>query len=314
MNQPEGFAAGRANRRFIFSHDVKDVARLAAYFVALVFIGALIAPLLFWSAQWLAAHGVFSILGKYDFDSFFHRAVLVATVLLLWPLMRVSHVRGLGDLGLAPNPRWGRDLWAGALLSIIPLLVCGYLLIKLHIYSFRHVLIWPRFGKAVLAAVSVPLIEEMFFRGIVLGLLLRTGRKFLAIVAVSALFAVVHFLKGPDHAAAIITWTSGFQSIAQALAGFGDAKMVASAFATLFLIGCVLADARLLTNSLWLPIGLHAGWIFASGTFSWLARRQIVALPWIGKNLLVGIVPLCLGAITWMLMRFWLKHDRASQV
>jgi membrane protease YdiL (CAAX protease family) len=293
---------------------VKDAARLAAYFIAIVLIGALLAPILFWSSQWSAAHGVFPSLAKYGFETFFHRAVLVGAVLLLWPLLGASHVQGLGDLGLIPNSRWVRDVCAGALLSIIPLLVCGYLFIKLHIYSFRHVLVWPRFGTVLLAAISVPLIEETFFRGIVLGLLLRTGRKFLAIIAVSVLFAVVHFLKGPDHAPTIVTWTSGFQSIAQAFAGFGDLIMVASAFATLFLIGCILADARVTTNSLWLPIGLHAGWIFASGTFSWLARRQVVAFPWMGKNLLVGIVPLCLAAVTWIMMRLWCKHDRASHV
>ena len=293
---------------------MKDAARLTAYFVAIVLLGALFAPLLFWSAQLLAAYGVFPFLAQYDFDSFFRRAVLVATVLLLWPLLCVSRVRRLIDLGLVPNPRWVRDVSVGAFVSIVPLLVCGYLFINLHIYSFRHVLIWARFGKVMLAAISVPLIEETFFRGIVLGLLLRTGRKFLPIIAVSALFAFVHFLKAPERGTTIVTWTSGFQSIAQAFVGLGQPMIVVSAFATLFLIGCILADARVLTNSLWLPIGLHAGWIFASGTFSWLARRQIVALPWLGKNLLVGIVPLCLAAVTWILMRLCLKHDRTSQV
>jgi membrane protease YdiL (CAAX protease family) len=110
-----------------------------------------------------------------------------------------------------------------------------------------------------------------------------------------------------------VTWTSGFQSIGDVFAGFGNPMMVLAAFATLFLIGCILADARVLTRSLWLPIGLHAGWIFASGTFTWLARRQMVALPWLGKNLLVGILPLGLAAVTWILMRLWLKHDRVPQ-
>jgi uncharacterized protein len=293
---------------------VKDAARLTAYFIAIVLFGALLAPLLFWSAQSLAAQGVFTFLAKYDFDSFFRRAILVAAVILLWPLLGFSYVRGLSDLGIVHNPRWIRDLGAGALLSVVPLLVCAYLFIKLHIYSFRHMLVWPRLAKVALAAISVPLIEETFFRGIVLGLLLRTGRKFLPIIAVSALFAVVHFLKGPERETTIVTWTSGFQSIAQAFVGFRQPMIVASAFATLFLIGCILADARVLTNSLWLPIGLHAGWIFASGTFSWLARQQVVAFPWLGKNLLVGIVPLCLAAVTWLLMRLWLKHDRTSQV
>jgi membrane protease YdiL (CAAX protease family) len=293
---------------------LKDAARLAAYFIAIVAVGALLAPILFWSAQALAAHGVFPFLAKYDFDTFFHRAILIAAVLLLWPLLRVSKVRALGDLDLAPNPNWARDVGSGVVLSVTPLLFCAALLMALHVYSFRHVFVWPRLGKVVLAAVSVPFIEETFFRGIVLGILLRTGRKLLSVVAVSALFAAVHFLKGSESESAIVTWTSGFQSIGDAFAGFGDPMMVMAAFATLFLIGCILADARVLTRSLWLPIGLHAGWIFASGTFSWLARVRMVALPWIGKNLLVGIIPLVLAAVTWILMRLWLKHDRASKI
>jgi CAAX protease family protein len=293
---------------------LKDAARLAAYFALTVVLGALLAPVLFWSAHWLAAQGAFSFLAKYDFDTFFHRAVLIAAVVLLWPFLSASRVRRMADLGLAPNPLWGRDAGIGLLLSLTPLFVCGGLLISEHVYSFRHVIVLSRFGKVLMAAFAVPFIEETFFRGIVLGVLLRKGRKFLPIISVSALFAAVHFLKGTEREPAIVTWTSGFQSIAQALSDFGDPAMVASAFATLFLIGCILADARVLTNSLWLPIGLHAGWIFASGTFNWLARRQIVVFPWLGKNILVGIVPLCLAAVTWVLMRFWLKHDRASQV
>jgi uncharacterized protein len=293
---------------------LKDAARLAAYFIAIVVGGALLAPILFWSAQALAAHGVFPFLAKYEFDTFFHRAILIAAVLLLWPLLLTSKVRRMAELGLAPNSHWARDVAAGVLLSVVPLLLCGALLIALHVYSFRHVFVWPRIGKVLLAAISVPFIEEAFFRGIVLGLLLRSGRKLLSVVAVSALFAAVHFLKGSEREPAIVTWTSGFHSIGDAFAGFGDPIMVLAAFATLFLIGCILADARVLTRSLWLPIGLHAGWIFASGTFSWLAHRQMLALPWLGKNLLVGIIPLGLAGVTWILMRLWLNHDRASQI
>jgi membrane protease YdiL (CAAX protease family) len=293
---------------------LKDVAKLALYFIAIVIVGALLAPVLFWSAQSLAAHGAFSFLAKYDFETFFHRAILIAAVLLLWPLLRASNVRGLADLGLAPNRHWARDVGAGVLLSVIPLLFCAALLIALHVYSFRHVFVWPRVGKVLLAVISVPFIEETFFRGIILGVLLRTGRKYLAILIASALFAVVHFLKAPDRTSAVVTWTSGFNSITHSFAQFGDMTMLVSAFATLFLIGCVLADARVLTRSLWLPIGLHAGWIFGSGAFSLLARRQTLALPWLGKNLLVGIIPLGIATFTWIIMRTWLKHDCATKV
>ena len=293
---------------------MKDVLKLAAYFIATVVIGAILAPILFWSAQSLAAHGIFSFLAKYDFETFFHRALLVAAVLLLWPLLRVSHVRCLADLGLAPNLRWGRDLCAGAAISVVPLLFCGVLLIALHVYAFRHSFAWPRFGKIVVASITVPFIEEAFFRGIVLGVLLRTGRKYMAIFAVSVIFAAVHFLKAPERTSEIVTWTSGFSSIVHAFDGIGDPMMLASALATLFVIGWILADARVLTHSLWLSIGLHAGWIFGSGAFSRLARQQTLAFPWIEKNMLVGIIPLGVAALTWVIMRAWVKYDRASQV
>jgi membrane protease YdiL (CAAX protease family) len=292
---------------------LKDVAKLAVYFIAIVIVGALLAPFLFWSAQSLAAHGVFSFLAKYDFETFFHRAILIAAALLLWPFLRISHLRRMADLHLAPNPRWGRDLCAGVVLSAIPLLCCGALLIAFHVYSFRHILALSRFGKVFAASITVPFIEEAFFRGIILGVLLRTGRKYMPILAVSALFAVVHFLKAPERTSAIVTWSSGLNSIANSFGRVGDLMMLASAFVTLFLIGCVLADARVVTNSLWLAIGLHAGWIFGSGTFSLLARRQALALPWMGKSLLVGIIPLAVATFTWIIMRTWLKHDRASK-
>ena len=293
---------------------MKDAARLAAYFIGIVIVGALLAPILFWSAQSLAAHGLFSFLAKYNFETFFHRSILIAAALLLWPLLRISHVRSLPDLGLAPNPRWSRDLSAGALLSLIPLLCCGALLVAFHVYAFRNSFAWARFGKLLIASVMVPFIEEAFFRGIVLGVLLRTGRKYMAILAVSAVFAAVHFFKASERTSAIVTWTSGLNSIANSLGRVGDPMMLASAFATLFVFGCILAVARVRSHSLWLPIGLHAGLIFGSGTFSLLTHRQILALPWVGKNLLVGIVPLGVAAVTWIMMRTWLKYDRTSQV
>lgn len=292
---------------------MKDVSKLAAYFIATVVIGAVLAPILFWSAQSLAAHGVFPFLARYDFETFFHRALLVAAVLLIWPLLRTSHVRSLADLSLAPNPRWGRDLCAGVVVSVVPLLSCGVLLIALHVYAFRHSFAWARFGKMVVASIAVPFIEEAFFRGIVLGLLLRTGRKYMAIFTVSAIFAAVHFLKAPERTSQIVTWTSGFSSIAHAFDALGDPMMLASALATLFLIGWILADARVLTRSLWLSIGLHAGWIFSSGAFSRLARQHALGFPWIGKNMLVGIIPLGVAALTWVIMRIWVNYDRASQ-
>jgi len=292
---------------------LKDAARLAAYFAATILTAAVVAPILYWAAQWFVAHGLFSFLARYDFETFFHRALLIAAAALLWLFLRVTNVRSMADLRLARNPSWGRDVFAGILLSAIPLLCCGALLIAFDVYSFRHSFAWARFGKMIAATVTVPFIEETFFRGIILGVLLKTGRQYISIFAASAIFSVIHFLKAPERTSTIVTWTSGLNSIAHSFEQFGDATMLISAFATLFLIGCILADARVRTRSLWLPIGLHAGWIFANGAFSRVARQEMLVLPWLGKNLLVGIVPLGVACLTWVLMRIWLKYDRASK-
>ena len=101
------------------------------------------------------------------------------------------------------------------------------------------------------------------------------------------------------------------QIVTTALEGAGLAEeqmLVVAGFATLFLIGLILADARLRTRSLWLPIGLHAGWIFASGAFNKVAHREIVALPWLGQNLLIGVVPLGVCFVSWVLLRVWLRY------
>src|SRR5438094_5525997 len=45
-----------------------------------------------------------------------------------------------------------------------------------------------------------------------------------------------------------------------------------------------------------------------------IAATPSGTIPWVGKNLLVGIVPLGVAAITWIIMRTWLKYDRASSV
>ena len=289
---------------------MKDAVRLLVYLLATALLGALLAPPLFWGAQSLASHAIFNFLARFDFETFFHRALLIAAIILLWPFARSLSVRSLADLQLEKNPRWPRDLIAGFVFAAIPLLCCGAILLTTPVFSLRAAaaINWSAVGKVAAAAAVVPIIEELFFRGFVLGILLKTGRGCLAILVTSALYSIIHFLKAPEHTSTVVNWTSGFNSIAHAFAQFADPMLVAAGFTTLFLIGLILADARLQTRSLWLPMGLHAGWILTSGVFSKIALRQLIVLPWLGKNLLVGIVPLVIAGLTWLTIRAWLKY------
>jgi uncharacterized protein len=292
---------------------LKDAARLLTYFALTVLLGALVAPLLFWTAQWLATHGGFSFLGQYGFESFFHRALLISALALLWPLFRWLGLRSWRDLGLTQNRHGLRDLSMGILFAAIPLLCCGALFVRLHVYTLRETVSWLALGSILLTAIIVPVIEEVFFRGVILGVLLRSGSRFVSILFTSALYSILHFLKPSESAMPDVTWSSGFVSIANSFSQFGEPMLLGAGFTTLFLLGWILADARICTQSLWLPIGLHSGWIFANGIFNKLAHRERLALPWLGKSLLIGIAPLMVGLLTWALLRVWLNYASARK-
>ena len=283
---------------------------MLGYFVATILFGALAAPFLFWGAQWLAAHGILPALATFDFEAFFHRALMIAALVFLWPLLRWLRVRRAHDLGLVRNPHPARDTAVGFLLAAVPLFCCGVVLLAVGIYRFHADVPWLAVGSVALTAAIVPLLEESLFRGVFLGILLRGNRPLVATLLSASIFSIVHFLKAPEETTTAVDWTSGFVSIAHSLDQFAEPLLLLAGFTTLFLIGWILAEARLRTRSLWLPIGLHAGWIFAAGAFGKIAHREILALPWLGKSLQIGIVPLGVGLGTWALLRAWLRYAR----
>jgi membrane protease YdiL (CAAX protease family) len=287
---------------------LKDAARLVAYFVATILFGALAAPILFWTAQALATRRIFPGLAEFDFESFFHRALLLGAILLLWPLLRWLGIKTRRDLSLDPNPRWLRDLGIGFILSGLPVLVCEIFLVNRGLYTIRNNTSAGAVGAIIPVAVVVPLIEEALFRGLFLGVLLRAFRPWTANIVSAAIFSIVHFLKAPDETTTSVHWFSGFVSLAHSTDQFSEPLLVLAGFTTLFVIGIALGHARIRTQSLWLPIGLHAGWVFGNEAFSKIARREVTALPWLGKNLLVGLVPLAVCLLTWVLLRLWLNY------
>jgi membrane protease YdiL (CAAX protease family) len=287
---------------------LKDAARLVAYFAATILFGALAAPFLFWAAQAFAEHGIFPALARFDFESFFHRALLLGAIVFLWPFLRWVGIRNRRDLGLEPNRSWLRDVGVGFFLSMAPVLLCEIFLIARGFYSMRPDPAWSAIAAIIPTAVIVPLIEEGLFRGLFLGILFRAFRPWPANLISAAIFSIVHFLKAPDETAPVVRWFSGFVSLSHSFDQFSEPMLVLGGFMTLLVIGIALAQARLVTRSLWLSIGLHAGWILGSESFGKIARRQFLELPWLGKNLLIGLIPLAGCLLSWVLLKAWLYY------
>ena len=121
-----------------------------------------------------------------------------------------------------------------------------------------------------------------------------------------------------------ISWNSGFQMTAAIFRKTAEPTRFTSEFLTLFAIGVILARARCATRSLWLPIGLHAGWIFANALCSGMTKTSsaldaggyklalgTARLPWIGPELKIGLLPLVTLIITAAALEWRLKRRTA---
>ena len=111
---------------------------------------------------------------------------------------------------------------------------------------------------------------------------------------------------------------TGFWLVGEILRVFADANFLLAECATLFLAGWILGEARLRTRSLWLPIGLHAGWIFGIGLYAGLTRaskavRRDEYLPWVGETLKSGLVPLGMLALTGVIVWAWTRGRRQAR-
>ena len=277
---------------------------------------------------------------KDNFPRFFDRSLLLSAFLLLFPLLawlRIGRPPGsyrdtpwslrlpdavvVSDRGqpLRRNP----DGWLQALFGFVLagglLLVSGWVLVRSGFFVWRDAEVstqgapnpapqaieWARaMRKALPTALVVSVIEEVLFRGVLLGIFLRAMRAGPAILSLSFLFAFAHFLEPPVGATVPDpeALDAGFVLLGQIFARFADPLEFLSRFAVLWAVGIVLGIARWRTASLWLPVGLHAGWVFCFALFK-AATWPVPGLPpetrWlVGMTLLEGVLPLVVVAIT----------------
>ena len=311
---------------------IPDLLKLLLYVGAVMLGGALLAPWLVHfgmaafpasaveaggASGWLAEkiHGA-------PFARYFSRASQFWAVLLLWPLIRWAGMNRSLFPPLRPAGTGLREYGVGFALAAGLLLALGWGFCELGIFRLREATPWGKVGAALTAALGAGILEELFFRGALLSLLLRTMSTFSAAFATTFLFAIVHFLRPPEGWVLPmdeVTWTSGFTVLRVIAAGFTDVQFLLAEFATLFAVGWVLCVARLRTGRLWASMGLHGGWVFGLKYFSALtlgtkALRAGEHLPWIGLNLKIGLAPLIVIALTgWLFVASLRLSKPASQ-
>ena len=267
--------------------------------------------------EWLGAACCRSKFGRY-----FDRALLVSAMALL-PLLlgRIRRLRVVPGIALVDSK--SRVSGKSALVQVASgfviasgLLLCmGTLLMMAGVYVPEEKTpgLGRFFSKIIVPAVTVSLMEEWLFRGVLLGLWLRSTRKTVACIGTSLLFAFLHFLKPP--AGTVIADPSsafaGFELLGKILLHFTEPLFFVTDFASLLLVGLILAWARIRTGALWFSIGLHSGWIMAFKGFNLFYENvpRHPLMPWgVGESLRSGIFPLFTLAITAVVCHFALRR------
>jgi membrane protease YdiL (CAAX protease family) len=293
-----------------------EAGAIVLWLFAALFTAALLTPHLYDAGKALAEsaqtkdyasviESVATSAGRAELDRYFSRCLLLSALVLLpvlvWRVKRIPTREDRKHLALRKHSWAARlnHLISGLLIGSIAL---GALAVILNFTGAsasedEALTLGKVFSKALLPALGAGVIEELVFRGLLLGLWLRACSLWTAWLGSSAMFSFVHFLKPPDGVviAGPRAWDSGFEILGSTLGHFTDPTFFVTEFATLALLGLILAYTRTRTHSLWFPIGLHAGLVFSLKVFS-MTQKLNPESPlnpwWIGSDLKSGILPL----------------------
>jgi uncharacterized protein len=287
--------------------EVPALGKILVYLIVVVLLGTALAPPIYWMLHPTV---------DFPFYRYLSRTIQVTAIVLLFPLLLWLGIRSPRELGLERNPRAAHDALVGLCLALAPGALFGAACLMFDVYRIKEDLVPFLLLRILLTAGLVAVVEECLFRGVLLGLASRSFGQWPAALGVSVVFAGVHFLRPSKGVDSSVEWWTGLAQILRVFDGAPPPSLWIAGFFSLLTAGIILAFATFCTRSLWLPIGLHAGWIFCQQALQWLAKYRVkppeALFPWIGPNVVSGAVPtglvplavlLLTGAGVWFYLR-----------
>lgn len=245
---------------------------------------------------------------SYDFGRVMRRIVMAVVLILIVLLRKQLMVGSLIRSGIKPIRGWRKQLQTGFLLGaglfvlyVTILWICGIQTFDPDAKSFHDIIF--RLLTLLLIAGLVGCIEELLFRGIIFQGMLLDMSAVSAVCISSLFFSSLHFFKVK------FLVSTGFQPFIGFAIIYHSFKNIIVDFSTawptligLFLVGAVLSYSCLRTKSLYLAIGLHAGWVFL------IKANKLFFDHHAGKNVkwLFGDNYIVTGVLGWIFLMFTL--------
>ena len=244
--------------------------RLLFFVIAALALTCIISPWFAPVVDWLGTElGLFS--ERIPFSRIFDRAFIVSGVVLVILFRRYFIDERIKQLFAVRFALARRNLATGWGLAIGSMIMLTLVMAASDIFTpyFRLSLSRSisRIASATMAGLSVGVIEELFFRGILFMGLYRQGNWVRAYLGANLFYSVLHFVKpGKDYFIDGIQPLAGFSHLVASFRPFLEPLLLLPGIFGLFLIGVVLSYALIRTGNLYLGIGLHAGWVFSLKT------------------------------------------------
>jgi len=239
---------------------------------------------------------------RYSFSRIFDRCFMATSIILFFPCRRFLKIGSASEIGLAPRTHAARDIAAGFLFAVASM---ALLLAVMSVEGIYTPFFRLGFGESVsrilnglLSGFSVAFLEETFFRGIFFKAIYEQGKRARAFLVANLVYAAVHFVQ-PENNFQLHGYDplGGLRYLVLSFKPFLNLTEVGPGLVGLFLIGIVLSYAVVRTRTLFLAMGLHAGWVFSIKTvrvFGDYTRRD---LGWMFGSTDPKIVS---GVISWI--------------
>jgi hypothetical protein len=295
--------------------------RAFAWFLAVILLAGLIGACVAYPAYELT-----STIASWAFHRVASRiAMLILVVELVW-LCRHLNLRQKRDFGYGLPWRrfvqvsllWGAVGMATACVGAAFLLTTGLRVrdpeFTASALSFAHI-----FLVGVGSGVSVALLEETVFRGLMHTAVERESGPWTAALLTAPLFAVLHFFAKARIPTADLDWGSGFDLLRLSFAPLSHPALVFDSFLSWLTVGLILSLTRALTGSIAVAIGLHAGWVIVLRMLqqATTSGTSPAYSAWVGHfDGLVGywLLPwgAAIAATLWLTRASWVPYSRGS--